>query len=204
MSIILLIPFQWEKDLMKSIKTKFIFFALVLIVLSLVIPVYFLITQFRENFDQRSVMMLEETLDLLNYSLDNAMMQGEQKNVQELIDNLGKRKGIDHIRIISPDGIVKFASAQKETGGGRQNVHDNLNPGSLSSGRISLINDNEYHAFTPILNEPRCQSCHLQNKVIAYLDVGANLTPAETRFYTGTRHMIFLGIAVLLIITAGF
>ncbi len=189
---------------MKSIKTKFIFFALVLIILSLVIPLYFLITQFRENFDQRSVMMLEETLDLLNYALDNAMMQGEQKNVQELIENLSRRKGIDHIRIISPDGIIKFASAPNEVGEGLQNIHKNLNPGSPSSRRISLINDNEYHAFTPILNEQRCQSCHSQKRVIAYLDVGANLTPAETRFYTGTRHMIFLGIAVLLIITAGF
>ena len=40
--------------------------------------------------------------------------------------------------------------------------------------------------------------------MIAYIDVGANLTPAETKFYTGTRHMIFLGIVVLLVITTGF
>ena len=52
---------------MISIKTKFIFFALVLIILSIVVPVYFLITQFRENFNQRSVIMLEAALDLLNY-----------------------------------------------------------------------------------------------------------------------------------------
>jgi len=46
-------------------------------------------------------------------------------------------------------------------------------------------------------------NCHSGN-TIAYLDVGARLTPAETKFYTGTRHMIFLGIAILLIIAAGF
>jgi len=189
---------------MKSIKTKFIFFALVLIILSLVFPLYFLISQFRENFNQRSVIMLEATLDLLNYTIDNAMLQGEQKNIQEMVEELGKRKGMDHIRIISPDGFVKYASARDEIGTGLHDIHDTLNPDSLLNDKISLLNENEYHAFAPILNGQKCRGCHTQNKIIAYLDVGANLTPAETKFYTGTRHMIFLGIAILLIIAAGF
>jgi len=189
---------------MRSIKTKFIFFALVLIILSLVIPVYFLIAQFRENFNQRSVIMLEATIDLLSYTIDNAMMQGDQKNIQELVDSLGKKSGIDHIRIITPEGVVKFASSQKDIGKGLRNIHNNLNPDSLSAGKITLLNDNEYHKVAPIYNEERCRGCHSQNGAIAYLDVGANLTRAETRFYTGTRHMIFLGIAILLIISAGF
>ena len=188
---------------MKSIKTKFIFFALVLIILSLVIPGYFLISQFRENFNQRSVMMLEATLDLMNYTLDNAMLQGNQKNIQSMVDDLGRRKGIDHIRIISTDGKIDFASSRNDIGKGLRFIHPDLNPDSLSSGRISLINNNEYHTFSPILNKSECRGCHTTD-IIAYLDVGADLTPAETKFYTGTRHMIFLGIAVLLIITAGF
>ncbi len=188
---------------MKSIKTKFIFFALVLIIISLVVPVYFLISQFRENFNQRSVLMLEATLDLMNYTMDNAMLQGNQKNIQLMVDDLGKRKGIDHVRIISPDGIIKFASSGKDIGKGLKSIHPDLNPDSLSSGRINLLNNNEYHSFSPIFNKPECRGCHKQD-IIAYLDVGANLTPAETKFYTGTRHMVFLGIAVLLIITAGF
>lgn len=189
---------------MKSIKTKFIFFALVLITLSLVIPGYFLITQFRANFNQRSVIMLEATLDMLNFALENAMMQGDQKNIQKLVDDFSKRRGIDHVRIINPKGIINYASAHKDIGTGLNAIPDALNPDSLSSGKISLIHDNEYHTFAPIINKPQCQNCHSQKRVIAYLDVGANLTPAETKFYTGTRHMIFLGIAVLLLITTGF
>lgn len=188
---------------MKSIKTKFISFVLVLIILSIVVPIYFLITQFRANFNQRSVMMLEATLDLLNYTIDNAMMRGEQKNIQALVEELGNRKGIDHIRILSTDGTVKYSSSNDKNREDLISVHDNLHPGASSSGSISLINGNEYHSITPILNEQRCRGCHSQETAIAYLDVGANLTPAETKFYTGTRHMIFLGLAILLIITAG-
>ncbi len=188
---------------MKSIKTKFIFFTLILIILSLVIPGYFLISQFRENFNQRSERMLEATLDLMNYTLDNAMLEGNQKNIQSMIDEMGKGKGIDHIRIINPEGTIKFASSRKDIGRELRSIHPNLNPDSLSSGRISLLNNNEYHAFSPILNKSECRGCHTPD-VIAYLDIGANLTPAETKFYTGTRHMVFLGIAVLLLITAGF
>ncbi len=189
---------------MKSIKTKFIFFALVLIVLSLVVPVYFLITQFRENFHQRSVIMLDATLDLLNYTIDNAMMQGEQKNIQDLVENLGRRKGIDYVRIITSDSVVKYASSRKDIGTVFRGIYKKLNRDSLSRGRIRLISDNEYNAFSPIMNGERCQRCHTQNGVIAYLDVGADLTPAESKFYTGTRHMIFLGIVILLVISTGF
>lgn len=188
---------------MKSIKTKFIFFTLILIILSLVIPGYFLISQFRENFNQRSERMLEATLDLMNYTLDNAMLEGNQKNIQAMIDEMGKGKGIDHIRIINPGGTIKFSSSRKDIGIALQTIHPDLSPDSLSSGRISLLDNNEYHAFSPIFNKPECSGCHT-TAIIAYLDVGANLTPAETKFYTGTRHMIFLGIAVLLLITAGF
>ncbi len=139
----------------------------------------------------------------MNYTLDNAMLQGNQKNIQSMIDDLGKRKGIDHVRIISPAGIINFSSSRKDIGKGLRTIHPDLNPDSLSSGRINLLNHNEYHSFSPIFNKPECRGCHTQD-LIAYLDVGANLTPAETKFYTGTRHMVFLGIAVLLIITAGF
>lgn len=189
---------------MKSIRTKIILFALALIIVSLVVPVYFLILQFRENFNQRSVIMLEATLDILNFTLDNEMMEGNLKDIQKLIDDFSERKGIDHIRIIDPEGTIKYSSLHKDIGNTLNDIHDSLNPDSLSTGKISLINDNAYHTFAPILNKPGCQNCHSQKGIIAYIDVGANLTPAETKFYTGTRHMIFLGIAILLIITAGF
>jgi signal transduction histidine kinase len=188
---------------MKSIKTRFIFFTLVLITLSFGVPVYFLISQFRVNFNQRSILMLETTIDLLNYTLENTMIQGKQKDLQEVIDSLSDRKGIDHIRIINTKGIVRFSSRKNEVGNDIKSISANLNLDSLSSGKISLLRDNIYHSFSSVSNKPACTGCHA-GKVIAYLDVGANLTPAETNFYTGTRHMIFLGIAILLIITAGF
>ncbi len=188
---------------MKTIKTKFIFFTLVLIILSLVIPIYFLITQFRANFNQRSVIMLETTLDLLNYTLENTMIQGNQKSLQEVVDSLTNRKGIDYIRIINPKGIVKYASAKNEIGSRIENFSNSVSSDSFLTAKISLLRNNIYRDFSPILNKPACMNCHA-GKVIAYLDVGANLTPAETKFYTGTRHMIFLGIAILIIISTGF
>ena len=148
--------------------------------------------------------MLDVTVDLLDYALVNAMMQGEQKKVEDVVYNLAQRKGIDHIRIIDTKGIVRFASDKNEMGNNISKIHANLFPDSLSSGKINLINNNEYHVFSPIYSEPRCQGCHTEKGVIAYLDVDANLTPAETNFYTGSRHMLFLGAAILIILVLGF
>ncbi len=188
---------------MKSIKTRFIFFTIALIVISLGIPIYFLISQFRINFNQRSEIMLKTTLDLLNYTLENTMIQGDQKNLQEVIDSLTNQKGIDHIRIIDTKGIVKYSSAEKEIGSNIKNINYIFNEDSNKYLKKNQFKENKYLAFSPIMNKPACENCHSGN-IIAYLDVAANLTPAETKFYTGTRHMIFLGIAILLIISSGF
>ncbi|HSD64143.1 MAG TPA: HAMP domain-containing sensor histidine kinase [Ignavibacteriaceae bacterium] len=188
---------------MKTIKTRFIFFTIVLIIISLGFPIFFLISQFRINFNQRSGIMLKTTLDLLNYTLENTMIEGDQKNLQGVIDSLVNQKGIDHIRIIDTKGIIKYSGLKKEIGNNVKEINYKFNIDSLTSLKMSQFKDNKYLAFSPIMNKPSCIECHT-GKVIAYLDVGTNLTPAETKFYTGTNHMIFLGIAILLIISAGF
>lgn len=188
---------------MKSVKTRFIFFTIVLIVISLGVPVFFLISQFRANFNQRSEIMLKTTLDLLNYTLENTMIQGNQKNLQVVIDSLTGQKGIDHIRIIDPKGIIKYSSANEEIGSNVKEIDHNIKISSLPDHKMMRYKDDKYLSFSPIMNKSECEGCH-SGDVIAYLDVAANLTSAETKFYTGTNHMIFLGIAILLLISAGF
>jgi two-component system NtrC family sensor kinase len=54
------------------------------------------------------------------------------------------------------------------------------------------------------LNQVQCQECHGNKAVVAYLDVDTNLTQAERYFYTGSIHMIFLGLAIIMALFFGF
>jgi signal transduction histidine kinase len=192
--------------MLKTINTKFILFTTIFILLSVGIPTTFLVIQMRENFDQRSRIMLESTIDVVNNCLVNAMRSGRSKHIQTILDNISKNESVDHIRLLREDGQITYASNRKEIG---QNIKS-IDPGhsdltDLSHTGVTLIEDEHIYSVTrPILNTPECQECHGSDRVIAYLDVDTNLTQAERFFHTGSIHMIFLAVAIVLILFFGF
>ncbi len=191
----------------KTIKSKFIFFSIFLIIITAVVPMYFLVKQLRANFEDRSILMLETTLDVVRYGLKYAMMSGKQKDLQTVINDISQQEGVQHIRIFDRKGIIKFASNHKEINKNIKVVaphhYDDNIPKTISK-KISLDSGKKIYSNTePIINDKLCQSCHKEENIIAFLDIDANLTSAETNFYTGSIHMIYLGWAVLLILLVG-
>ena len=189
----------------KTIKSKFIFFSIFLILLTTVIPMYFLVKQARKNFEDRSIVMLSTTLDIVRYSLKYAMMTGHPEDLQNVINAISLKKGIHHIRIYDKNGIIRYASIPEEINKNISKVappHNNYT--HLGTKIISLKSGNKIYSTTEKLNnEKLCQSCHTEKNTIAYLDIDTYLTSAETNFYTGSLHMIFLGWAVIGILIAG-
>ncbi len=196
----------WGK-MFKTIKSKFIFVTIFFIILSVGIPTFFLLTQFKNNFHQRSEAMLKATLDVVNNGIINEMsMLGENKNIQNIIDYIAELNSISHIRIITKDGTVKYSTIADEQGKSLEELHSHhLNDVHSGETIISLINKNKvYSAIQPIKNGKRCQTCHKQGEIIAYLDVDIHLTPAERAFYTGSVHIIFLSILMIIVLFSGF
>jgi len=189
----------------KSVKSKLIFFSIFLIFLTTVIPMYFLISQFRANFKDRSIVMLETTLDIIRYGLNFAMMSGHQEDLQKMINELSQKESIYRIRIFDTNGIVKFSSNSEEINTKISMIsphHSNFNQTETKIVRIES-DDEIYSSIEPILNKKPCQSCHTEKNLIAYLDLDTHLTRAENKFYTGSIHMIILGWAVILILLMG-
>lgn len=192
----------------KSIKSKFIILSILFITLSVGIPLHFLVKQFRMNFEQRSELLLSTTLDMLYYGLDNAMMLGPEKDVQSIVEQINSMSQISHIRIFKENGDILYSNDEKEVGENLHVLYPNhiIEQFNTSNRREIKIDETRkaYAAFEPILNKPRCQGCHTEEKIIAYLDVDSHLTQAEINFYTGTFHLIFLGIAVIGLLIVGF
>lgn len=192
--------------MLRTINSRFILFTIIFILLIVGIPTGFLISQFRENFDQRSRIMLESTIDVVNNCLINAMHLGHTKNIQTILDNISRNESVDHIRLFKEDGRITYSSNHTQIGQYIQTIapgHVNLN--NINQNRITLIEEERIYSVTrPILNGKECQKCHGSDQIISYLDVDTNLTQAERFFHTGSLHMIFLAIVVILILFLGF
>ena len=189
----------------KKIRTRFVLSAVLFILISVGIPTFILLNQFKENFNQRSTMMLESTVDILRYGLHTAMMQGDQKNIEQVLKNINETNGVRHIRIFDKDGNIRFSSEPNEKGKNLVNIDpEHIFIKDKNKKSIRLIKPEGVYTITePILNGPECQNCHKEQGAIDYLDVDTELTTAETVFYTGSKHMIFMGIAVIIILTTG-
>jgi len=146
-------------------------------------------------------------LDVVRYALKYAMMTGKQHDLQSVINDISQKEGVYNIRIFDNDGIIKFASIPDEI---NKNIkvlaphHYNFKNPDSNFKVISLKTGKKIYSNTePLINEELCQSCHKEDNIIAYLDIDTDLTTAETKFYTGSVHMIFLGWAVLLVLVVG-
>lgn len=186
----------------KTVRSKFIFSALIFILLSVGVPAAFLITQFRENFKERSIMMLETSLNVVNASINYAMLN-ENKNIQDILDG-HVNNNIKDIRIFDASGIIKHSSNKSEIGDDIRmiNAHQDID---LKSKSIVLLNEEKiYTGSMPIENKHACKKCHESGNTIAFIDMDFNLSGAETNFYTGVRHStFFLSSAIIIFLVAG-
>jgi two-component system NtrC family sensor kinase len=190
----------------RTINSKFIFFTIIFIMSSVGLPTTFLIRQFRANFEQRTSALLETTMEVVYGDVVNVMLKYEHKRVQDIIDKIMRYKIIRHLRFFNTVGDIRFATDTTEIG---RNI-DDVEKGHVQIGKIDhkvillLENKKVYTSTRPIENLPECKSCHGLNQVIGYLDVDVNLTRAERYFYTGSYHIIFLAIAMVLLLFFGF
>lgn len=190
----------------RTIKSKFIFFTVIFILLSAGIPTFFLVLQFRKNFEQRSKAMLDATLDVLIAGVEDVMLMSEQKNVDRIVEQVSAVKSVEHLRIFDKNGIILHSSNKSEVGKELAKIapHHILKE-ELNDRVISRLKDvSVYSVSFPIVNKIPCQGCHGRDPVVAFVDIDANLTQAEQNFYTGSFHIIFLAIAVVIILCLGF
>lgn len=191
--------------MLRTIKSRFIFFSLLLIILSTGIPIYILLQQFDKNFNERSVVLMDTTLELLRYSLKNAMMAGENKNVQKIVEEISNTNAVDHIRIYNNSGLIKYSSNSEEISSNINSIsaHSLLRSTSGEKNIDVIYDEKTYSVTEPILNSNDCRSCH-EGNVIAFLDVDSDLTPSENVFFTGFSHMFFVAIALIILLFVGF
>jgi methyl-accepting chemotaxis protein len=144
-------------------------------------------------------------MEIVRYGLKFAMMSGNPEDLENMINELSRKEGIYHLRIFDEENIIRLSSNASEINKKIPDIAPQHIDFTYKTGRVITRDSGEkiYSSIEPIMNEKPCQSCHQKEGAIAYLDVDTDLTLAESKFYTGSLHMIFLGGLVILFLILG-
>ncbi len=188
----------------RTLKFKFIVTSILFIVISVGIPTYFLVVQMRSNFADRSVVMLQASLDVIRECIKISMMIGD-KNLQQTVHRFTLHENIKNIRIFNRDKTILFASDTTEVLKSMNTLPENHigDFDFINKHTILMYDDNMYSVVEPIYNAPACQRCHGDGEHIAYIDIDTHLTESEEKFYAASTYIIFLGILIIIVLFIG-
>jgi histidine kinase len=149
-----------------------------------------------------------------------AMMFNARDDINQIIKNMGRLKGLEHVRIYNKAGVIKYSNIEQELGfttGIKTQAcyicHRTTPP--LESipldGRKRLIRresgDRLLGVISPIYNEPGCSTgaCHAHprgKKILGALDVVISLEQADTRISGHRRRLVLFAMIVFIATSA--
>ncbi|MCF8086199.1 MAG: PAS domain S-box protein [Desulfohalobiaceae bacterium] len=162
---------------------------------------------------QTNLLELTETIRL---GARYAMLHNARRDIEQIVNNIGKQEKIRNIRIFNKKGMIAFSNQQEELGRrvnkreercrschGREPVQSTAEPDK----RIRVFRSDSGQRYmgiiSPIYNEPTCYqaSCHAhtkEEKVLGLLDVVVSLRGTDEKLAAYEKHTLFFALFVFL------
>lgn len=159
--------------------------------------------------------------DIILKSAHDAMLKSERQSLTNIINNIGRQKGVEHIRIFNKKGIVTFSSRADELNRqvdkneqGCINCHAGSTP-ILTLGKMEQARRFKNRAGTevlaitaPIYNEPECfnATCHVHSssqKILGTLDIGLSQDLMFATLSSIRTEMIIFTLMILVLTVGG-
>jgi histidine kinase len=142
----------------------------------------------------------------------DAMMSNSRDDINQIITNIGRLKGLEHVRIYNKKGRIKFSNLQPEVG--RQTgikaeachiCHHSEPPLErldIQRRKRLIQNGSQPHMLgiiSPIYNEPGCSAstCHAHppdKKILGALDVVISLGESQAQISSFNRWLVILAV----------
>jgi signal transduction histidine kinase len=151
-----------------------------------------------ENITRGSRETAELMLAVIERSIDSSMSVGNTRDVQAILETVGRDPHLAAARIFSPDGRILKSSHPHEIGR-HVNPHEMTIFQRGSTHGVFVGSAGEVVGVIKLIqNRPRCFGCHGQGpKVIGILNVDYLLRDPQAQMYASSR---FFGISMLLMI----
>ena len=146
----------------------------------------------------------EQVNQLLQTSLENAMLKRDLEGLRVIIDRLGQQPGIDTVFITNPAGEIRFSSDPSLIGGLQAADPDQLTPFAsftkTTQGREIL------RSVNPVANQAQCTECHgpmEQHPVNGVLYVDYDAAPIRHKAQMTTLLLMGAGATIVLLNLTG-
>lgn len=146
---------------------------------------------------------------LLESTLENAMIKRDLDGLQAIVADMATLDGIQKVRITDPTGEVRFSSAPDLL---HRQMNDPMLAEALTQQSIQsdfrVLSDGArvWRTINPVANQPRCASCHgpvASNPVNGLLIVDTEAVGLSAALWQGVALLGALGIMVILSVQAG-
>ena len=140
--------------------------------------------------------------DIIAGTIDKDMKEGNTKNLQKVIESLGKNEEILNLRILSPEGTILKSADTAELGKKSQDlVQSSVNGPSQ---KPFIINKTAITYFKNIPNKKECYGCHSSKEMInGIIQINLDISRSVHALLSLKKFFILLVILILLFVCAG-
>jgi len=200
--------------LLNSLSFRLIFWVGVILLLSIFTWAYFNIKYQKERAIENVVVEADRLGNTIKLGTHYAMMSNSRDDINQIIQNIGRQKGIENIRIYNKAGQIKFSNRTEEMDK-VTNIkaeacficHKQNPPLATVSlmERTRLFKPSGQHRIlgiiSPIYNEPGCSTnnCHVHQpglKVLGLLDVVISLKDTDDEIISYEKGIIALAVII--------
>lgn len=181
---------------------------------------YLIVNHNQEHLQGEIAGHVMQISDVIVKSTRYAMLLNERDFAEKIIQDIGKQKGIDRVRILSKDGKIIHSSRAAEVG---QSVNQQAEPClhcHLTSKPLERVPDDKrwrtyksadghrlLSAMAAIRNEPSCSSasCHehpASQSVLGIVDIAYSLDEIDRSLNTHAMYLIGIALTIILLVAA--
>jgi HD-GYP domain-containing protein (c-di-GMP phosphodiesterase class II) len=182
------------------IKTKIIAIIAITILISVGVTTGILIHIQRSQMEEHASKEGELITDVIHRSIDHAMLLGRTREVQSIIENLGKNEELIAVRILSLRGEILKSSEPSEIG---LKAAD-FSSGAAPAGRVIKTNGKDILVFSkPIDNKKTCFRCHdHKEKINGIIQIEQDLSRNSATLASLKEILLSSNIALVILVSA--
>ena len=204
---------KFINNLRNSLVLKLILSVGITMLLGISIWAYFSIKYQREKITENKVLCADRLSTNIKLGTHYAMMLNSRDDINQIIQNISKQKGIENIRIYNKEGVIKFSNKTSDVNE-RTNIkaeacdicHRTEPPTvdlSLDK-RIRVFDSKKGYRLlgiiSPIYNQPGCSTgCHVHpegKKILGALDLVVSLKETDEEVFYFEKGIITLNVLV--------
>ncbi|MEW6109138.1 MAG: HD domain-containing phosphohydrolase [Nitrospirota bacterium] len=138
--------------------------------------------------------------DIIERSIEHSMIEGNIRNIQQIIENIGKNKEILTLKIISPDGTVLKSTDPSEIGSKSREYASSSIKETVQS--PYLADDKTINYFRIIPNKKECYGCHSKTEnIVGVIQIKHDISRSFITMLSIKRLLIFSNITIVLIVS---